>query len=138
MQLKQLLQIINKNKVHKVILGSIPVRAKRAAILTVTDKAALYIKKLLDERGQPAEGIRLGVKARGCSGYSYTLEYADEQDPLDEVVQCDAFKVLIAPKAAMFFIGTIMDYEEEDLGQGFIFKNPNEKGRCGCGESFHV
>ena len=93
---------------------------------------------LIDGRGKPTAGIRIGVRSKGCSGMSYTLEFADKQEPMDEVVDTQGIKLLIDPKASLFLIGTEMDYEEEKLKSGFVFKNPNEKGRCGCGESFHV
>jgi iron-sulfur cluster assembly protein len=87
----------------------------RKQALMVTDAAATRIQAVLAGRGKPALGVRVGVRARGCSGLSYTLEYADEKGKFDE-----------------------MDYVEEKLQSGFVFRNPNEKGRCGCGESFHV
>ena len=93
---------------------------------------------LIDGRGKPTVGIRIGVRSKGCSGLSYTLEFADKQEPLDEVIDTQGIKLLIDAKASLFLIGTEMDYEEEKLKSGFVFKNPNEKGRCGCGESFHV
>ena len=76
--------------------------------------------------------------ARGCSGLSYTLEYADEKGKFDEIVEDKGVTILVDPKAVMFILGTEMDYVEEKLQSGFTFRNPNEKGRCGCGESFHV
>ena len=106
--------------------------------MTVTDAAAQRIQALLVQRGKPSAGIRIGVRARGCSGLTYTLEYADEKGKLDEVVQDKGVTILIDPKATMFIIGTEMDYVEDKLQSGFTFRNPNEKGRCGCGESFHV
>ena len=106
--------------------------------MTVTDAAAKRIQALLTQRGKPSAGIRIGVRARGCSGLTYTLEYADEKGKLDEVVQAKGVTILIDPKATMFIIGTEMDYVEDKLQSGFTFRNPNEKGRCGCGESFHV
>jgi iron-sulfur cluster assembly protein len=106
--------------------------------MTVTDAAAKRIQALLAQRGKPSAGIRIGVRARGCSGLTYTLEYADEKGRLDEVVQDKGVTILIDPKATMFIIGTEMDYVEDKLQSGFTFRNPNEKGRCGCGESFHV
>jgi len=106
--------------------------------MTVTDAAAKRIQALLTQRGKPSAGIRIGVRARGCSGLTYTLEYADEKGKLDEVVQDKGVTILIDPKATMFIIGTEMDYVEDKIQSGFTFRNPNEKGRCGCGESFHV
>ncbi|MDE2229055.1 MAG: iron-sulfur cluster assembly accessory protein [Alphaproteobacteria bacterium] len=106
--------------------------------MTVTDAAAKRIQALLAQRGKPSAGVRVGVRARGCSGLTYTLEYADEKGKLDEVVQEKGVTILIDPKATMFIIGTEMDYVEDKLQSGFTFRNPNEKGRCGCGESFHV
>ena len=106
--------------------------------MTVTDAAAARIQALLAARGKPALGVRVGVRARGCSGLSYTLEYADEQGKFDEVVEDKGVRILVDPKAVMFILGTEMDYVEEKLQSGFVFRNPNEKGRCGCGESFHV
>jgi iron-sulfur cluster assembly protein len=106
--------------------------------MTLTDAAADRIRALLAKRGKPAVGIRVGVRSRGCSGLTYTLEYADEKGKLDELVQDKGVTVLIDPRASMFIIGTEMDYVEDKLQSGFTFRNPNEKGRCGCGESFHV
>ncbi len=106
--------------------------------MTLTDAAADRSRSLLAKRGRPAVGIRVGVRSRGCSGLTYTLEYADEKGKLDELVQDKGVTVLIDPKASMFIIGTEMDYVEDKLQSGFTFRNPNEKGRCGCGESFHV
>jgi iron-sulfur cluster assembly protein len=106
--------------------------------MTLTDSAAERIRALLAKRGKPAVGIRVGVRSRGCSGLTYTLEYADEKGKFDELVQDKGVTVLIDPKASMFIIGTEMDYVEDKLQSGFTFRNPNEKGRCGCGESFHV
>ena len=106
--------------------------------MTVTDEAAKRIQALLARRGKPSAGIRVGVRSRGCSGLTYTLEYADEKGKFDEVVEDKGVTILIDPKASMFIIGTEMDYVEDKLQSGFTFRNPNEKGRCGCGESFHV
>ena len=111
--------------------------ARRQAML-VTDAAAKRIQALLATRGKPSVGVRVGVRARGCSGLSYTLEYADEKGKYDEVIEAKGVTILVDPKAVMFIIGTEMDYVEEKLQSGFTFRNPNEKGRCGCGESFHV
>lgn len=106
--------------------------------LDITDAAAERIQQLLDQRGKPSAGIKVGVRSRGCSGLSYTIEYADDIEKFDEVVEDKGVRVLIDPKAVMFLLGSQMDFVDEKLKSGFTFTNPNEKGRCGCGESFHV
>jgi iron-sulfur cluster assembly protein len=108
------------------------------SIITVTPAAVRQVKRLLDQRNVPSVGIRIGIKTRGCSGLSYYIEYADVKNPYDEVVEVDGVTILIDPKATMFILGVVMDFETTELESGFTFKNPNEKGRCGCGESFHV
>jgi iron-sulfur cluster assembly protein len=108
------------------------------AVITISDAAAARIQAMLDERGKESAGIRVGVRNAGCSGLAYTLEYADSIESFDEVVADKGVTVLIDPKAVMFLIGSEMDYVEETLSSGFTFNNPNEKGKCGCGESFHV
>ena len=113
-------------------------RRPRPQVMTVTPTAADRVKALIEGRGKPTVGIRIGVRSKGCSGLSYTLEFAEKQEPLDEVIETQGIKLLIDAKASLFLIGTEMDFEEEKLKSGFVFKNPNEKGRCGCGESFHV
>lgn len=113
-------------------------RRPRPKLMTVTPLAVERVKALIDGRGKPTAGIRIGVRTKGCSGLSYTLEFADKQEPMDEVIEAEGIKLLVDPKASLFLIGTEMDYEEEKLKSGFVFRNPNEKGRCGCGESFHV
>jgi iron-sulfur cluster assembly protein len=113
-------------------------RRPRPKLMTVTPLAVERVKALIDGRGKPTAGVRIGVRTKGCSGLSYTLEFADKQEPMDEVIEAEGIKLLVDPKASLFLIGTEMDYEEEKLKSGFVFRNPNEKGRCGCGESFHV
>lgn len=108
------------------------------APITITEAALDRIRGLLQKRQRPALGIRIGLKTKGCSGLSYSIEYADEKSPFDEVVLKDDVTVFIDPKATVFIIGTEMDFVETPVQSGFVFKNPNEKGRCGCGESFHV
>jgi iron-sulfur cluster assembly protein len=110
----------------------------RPQLMTISEAAAARVKELIAQRGKPTAGVRIGVRTKGCSGLSYTLEYADEKGPMDEVVEAQGVTLLVDPKATLFLIGTEMDYVEEKLKAGFVFKNPNEKGRCGCGESFHV
>ena len=111
---------------------------ERPAMMTVSDAAAKQVQALLDGRDKPSAGIRIGVRTKGCSGMSYTLEFADEKGPFDEILEDKGVTILIDPKATMFIIGTEMDYVQDKLESGFVFSNPNEKGRCGCGESFHV
>ncbi|MBT4879706.1 MAG: iron-sulfur cluster assembly accessory protein [Alphaproteobacteria bacterium] len=111
---------------------------EKPPVLTITLAAVDQVKNLLDSRNKPSIGIRVSIRSRGCSGLSYTIEYADNLNSHDEVIECDGITLYIDPKAIMFLLGTEMDYIEEKLQSGFIFKNPNEKGRCGCGESFHV
>jgi iron-sulfur cluster assembly protein len=106
--------------------------------ITLTERATARVRQLIDKRGLPAAGIRIGVKSKGCSGLSYQVEYADERGKFDEVIEVDGVRVFIDPTAIMFVIGSEMDYVEDKLQSGFVFRNPNEKGRCGCGESFHV
>lgn len=109
-----------------------------ASLLTITDAAADRIKALMASRGKPSAGVKVGVKSGGCSGLSYTFEYADEIGKYDEVVRDKDITLVIDPKAVLYLVGTQMDFVEEKMKSGFVFTNPNEKGRCGCGESFHV
>ena len=107
-------------------------------MITVTTNALHQIKKLITSRENIPAGIKVGINTKGCSGLSYTLEYVDQIDVKDEVFQLDDIKIFIDPKSSLFLIGTEVDYVEGELESGFRFVNPNEKGRCGCGESFHV
>ena len=109
-----------------------------AQVLTITESAANRVKALVANSDTPVLGLRIGVNQRGCSGMSYTIEYAREQKPLDEVIENNGVRLFIDPSAIMFLIGSEIDYEEDKLQSSFVFRNPNEKGRCGCGESFHV
>ncbi|MGI4851388.1 MAG: HesB/IscA family protein [Janthinobacterium lividum] len=110
----------------------------RPPLLTLTSAAVERLKILFSGRGRPSLGIRIGIRSRGCNGLSYTLEFTDEQSALDDLIEKDGVKILIDPKAALFLLGTEMDFVEEKIKSGFTFRNPNEKGRCGCDESFHV
>ncbi len=109
-----------------------------APMITLTDAAAERVKRLIAKSDKPVLGLRVGVKTRGCSGLSYFVEYAEEQKKFEDVVEDKGVKIFIDPTATMFLIGSEMDYVEEQFQTGFVFKNPNESGRCGCGESFHV
>ncbi len=107
-------------------------------VITVTEAAAERVKALMAKSRGEVTGLRIGLKAKGCSGMSYSVEYAKERAPGDEIVEDKGVTLFIDPKATLFIIGTEMDYVEDKLQSGFVFRNPNEKGRCGCGESFHV
>lgn len=101
--------------------------------VTMTPKAAARIARLMEQGGHA--GLRIGVKKGGCAGMEYTMEYVDEPDPNDEVVEQDGARVMIAPMAQMFLFGTEIDYETSLLEAGFKFNNPNVTEACGCGES---
>ncbi|MEM5474844.1 iron-sulfur cluster assembly accessory protein [Pacificibacter sp. AS14] len=101
--------------------------------VSITPKAAAQIAKLMEKDG--SKGLRIGVKKGGCAGMEYTMDYVNEIDPLDEVVEQDGGRVMIAPMAQMFLFGTEIDYEVSLLESGFKFRNPNVVDACGCGES---
>ena len=103
------------------------------AAVTMTPAAIAQIAKLMAKEGH--EGLRIGVKKGGCAGMEYTMEYVDAADPMDEVVEQDGARVMIAPMAQMFLFGTEIDYEVSLLEAGFKFRNPNVVDACGCGES---
>lgn len=109
--------------------------------LKITDSAFEEIKNLLAQRKEPCQGVKVGVRTRGCSGMSYVIEYAIKDKNIskfDDLVVRDGVNVFIDPKVSMFLIGSEMIFKSDDLNSGFDFVNPNEKGRCGCGESFKV
>ena len=109
--------------------------------LTISDGAIMQVKNLLNSRKEPCQGVRVGVRTRGCSGLSYVIEYAIKDKNITkfvDVVIKDNISVFIDPKISMFLIGSEMIYNDGDIESGFDFVNPNEKGRCGCGESFKV
>ena len=107
-------------------------------VIRLSDKAAKRIKYIMSKAENSAIGVRVGVKSGGCAGMSYVMEYAKEINPNEEVIDEKGVKVLIAPKAIIYLLGTEMDYKEEKFSSQFIFKNPNETERCGCGESFKI
>lgn len=109
-----------------------------AAMISITDAAAERVKALMAKSDKPVQGLRIGVSTRGCSGMMYKLEYAESQQPMEDVIEDKGVKIFIDPTATLFLFGTEIDYHEGKLESGFVFKNPNEKGRCGCGESFTV
>lgn len=105
--------------------------------ISLTKKAAEHVKSYLEKRGKGV-GVRLGVKTTGCSGMAYTIEFADDVDEEDHVFEDKGVKVIVNPKSMAYLNGTELDYTREGLNEGFQFINPNEKDRCGCGESFSV
>jgi iron-sulfur cluster assembly protein len=109
-----------------------------APIITLTDTAVERAKSLMARAEAAVAGLRVGISTRGCSGLSYVVEYATEQRQFEEVVEQDGVHIFIDPAATMFLIGSEMDYQEGKFETGFTFNNPNAKGTCGCGESFHV
>jgi iron-sulfur cluster assembly protein len=107
----------------------------RPQVMRLTETAAAHIKSILSRADKPVAGVRVGVKNGGCAGMSYTMEYAEAANPLDEVVEDKGIKLLIDPKAVLFLLGTEMDYRVDKLSAGFVFNNPNQTSACGCGES---
>ncbi len=105
--------------------------------VSLTDSAATHVKNYLDKRGKGV-GVRLGVKTTGCSGMAYTIEFADQIEDEDQVFEDKGVKVIVNPKSMVYLSGTELDFTREGLNEGFKFTNPNEKDRCGCGESFSV
>ena len=109
-----------------------------SSIIKLTDNAALRIKEIMSNAEKDSLGVRVSVKAGGCAGMSYVMEYTKELNPNDEVIEDKGVKVFVDPGAVMYLLGTEMDYKIEELSSSFVFNNPNETERCGCGESFKI
>jgi iron-sulfur cluster assembly protein len=109
-----------------------------AAAIELSDKAAARIRALAQEKGTPAGGLRLGVKGGGCSGLSYFLDWAAEPSRFDQVIERDGARLFVDPKSAVFLQGTVVDWQQTLMQTGFVFRNPNVKSACGCGESFTI
>ena len=107
-------------------------------IIKLSDNAVKRIREIMSAADNSTIGVRVGVKSGGCAGMSYIMEYAKEIKPNEEVIEEKGVKVFIDPKAIMYLLGTEMDYREEKFSSQFVFKNPNETERCGCGESFKI
>ncbi|MEK9917898.1 MAG: iron-sulfur cluster assembly accessory protein [Pelagibacteraceae bacterium] len=107
-------------------------------IIKLSDNAANRIKEIMSKAENKAIGVRIGVQSGGCAGMSYVMEYAKETRPNEEIIEDKGVKVLIDPSAIMYLLGTEMDYKKEKFSSQFVFKNPNETERCGCGESFKI
>ena len=107
-------------------------------VISLTENAALRIKEIMSKDENKSIGVRVGVKSGGCAGMSYIMEYTKEVNPSDEIIEDKGVKVFVDSGAIMYLLGTEMDYKKEEFSSSFVFKNPNETERCGCGESFKV
>ncbi|MFZ0569262.1 MAG: Fe-S cluster assembly scaffold SufA [Rhodomicrobium sp.] len=110
----------------------------RPKVVTLTDAAAERVKAIMARSQEPVAGLRVGVKKGGCAGMEYTMEYAAETGPNDEVIEEKGVRLLIDPSAILFLLGTEMDYRTDKLTSGFVFNNPNQTSACGCGESVEI
>jgi iron-sulfur cluster assembly protein len=113
-------------------------RRERPKAVRLTDAAAARIRDIMTDADGKYQGVRVGVTNGGCAGMSYTMDYAEDVKPLDEVVEDKGVKIFIDPKAILFLIGTEMDFVREKLGARFVFNNPNQTAACGCGESVSI
>ncbi len=107
-------------------------------IITLSENAADRIKEIMSKAENNALGVRVGVKSGGCAGMSYIMEYTKDLNTNDEIIEDKGVKLFIDPGAIMYLLGTEMDYKKDEFSSSFVFKNPNETERCGCGESFKV
>ena len=123
---------------YDVRSGKIRIKFMSQQVIKLSTNAAERIKEIMSKAKDKAIGVRVGVKSGGCAGMSYIMEYAKDIKPNEEIVEDKGVKVLIDPKAIMYLLGTEMDYKKEQFSSQFIFKNPNETERCGCGESFKI
>ena len=119
-------------------MTTIAARRPRPKVMTLTESAAARVRAIMEKSESKAAGLRIGVKNGGCAGMEYTMEWVDEQKPLDEVVEDKGVKLLIDPKAVLFLLGTQMDFQTSSLKSGFVFNNPNQTSACGCGESVSI
>jgi iron-sulfur cluster assembly protein len=110
----------------------------RPQVMRLTEAAAARIKDIMAKAERPIAAVRVGVKNGGCAGMAYTMDYAEQIGPLDEVVEDKGVRILIDPKAVLFLLGTEMDYRVEKLAAQFVFNNPNQTSACGCGESVQL
>ena len=108
------------------------------AAIEISEKAAVRIKVLIGEKGTPEGGLRLGVKGGGCSGLNYHVDWATGPAQLDQVIERDGARVFVDPKSAVFLGGTVVDWQQTLMQSGFVFRNPNVKTSCSCGDSFTI
>lgn len=106
--------------------------------ITLTDAAVARVKTLVAQSKKPVLGLRVGINTMGCNGHSYVVEYAEEKKPQEDIIEQDGVTIFVDPLAMMYIFGSTMDYVEDQMNSSFVFDNPNETGRCGCGESFSV
>ena len=114
------------------------IRRPRPAVVSLTEAAAEQVKAIMARAEKPYAGLRVGVKQGGCAGQEYVLSYAEEAGPIDEIVTDKGVTILIEPKAVLYLVGTVIDYESTALASKFVFLNPNETDACGCGESVTI
>ena len=107
-------------------------------VIKLSDNAALRIKEIMSSDENESLGVRVSVKTGGCAGMSYVMDYTKEVNPSDELIEDKGVKVFVDSAAVMYLLGTEMDYKKEELSSSFVFNNPNETERCGCGESFKI
>ena len=110
----------------------------RFTVMSMTAAAAERVKAITSSKGEGALGLRVGIKKGGCAGREYTIDLATEANPNEDMIEKDGARVLVAPEAVLFLLGTAMDYEETVLRSGFTFRNPNQTSACGCGESVEL
>ena len=111
---------------------------KKTPILSITDQASARVQEIVKGAESDVIGLRIGIKTAGCSGLQYNVEFAKEQQPFEDAIDVNGVRVLIDPAAVMFLVGTEMDWTEDKFNSSFVFNNPNETARCGCGESFSI
>ena len=111
---------------------------KNTPIISITDQASARVQEIVKGAESDVIGLRIGIKTAGCSGLQYNVEFAKEQQPFEDAIDVNGVRVLIDPAAVLFLVGTEMDWTEDMFNSSFVFNNPNETARCGCGESFSI
>ena len=125
-------------QIYDVGGSQIRIKFMTKQIISLSDQAATRIKEIMSSANNDTIGVRVGVKSGGCAGMSYVMEYTNKINPNDEVIEDKGVKVFIDSAAVMYLFGTEMDYKHEEFSSQFVFNNPNETERCGCGESFKI
>ena len=125
-------------QIYDVRGSKIRIKFMSKQIISLSNNVANRIKEIMSNAEKDSIGVRIGVKSGGCAGMSYVMEYTKEINPNDEIIEDKGVKVFVDSGAIMYLLGTEMDYKKEELSSTFVFKNPNETERCGCGESFKI